>query len=226
MLHTKITLTSVLWDSSSEILIVQMFLFYFSLSPFLFSRNSENKISPLSLPSWQLYRARIRDESLWRERSSWLTIETMDREEAIWNRWMLVERFGERFGKNFSALLPSAGANFRPFGHPDSKFVLSRVLSRYVFLPKDDVPGPTDCRKGPLSGKQGWSGVKTVRMEKSVKRPCEKRGVLGVRNRIFTGVAPGRWRARAKSERVERNQREVEHTTREYTGRNDRRNFT
>lgn len=64
---------------------------------------------------------------------------------------MLVE-VRRKIRENFSALLPSVGANFRPFGHPDSKFVLSRVLSRHVFLSKDDVPGPTDCRKGPLSG--------------------------------------------------------------------------
>lgn len=202
-----------------------MFLFYFSLSPFLFWRNSENKISPLSLPSWQLYRKNSRWVSLKRDRG-WLTIEDgqggshlkqMDAGREI--RRKIREKFFRPFALRRREL-PSLRAPWFEV------CPLARVLSRYVFLPKDDVPGPTDCRKGPLSGSRGWSGVKTVRMEKSVKRPCEKRGVLGVRNRIFTGVAPGRWRARAKSERVERNQREVEHTTREYTGRNDRRNFT
>lgn len=112
-------------------------------------------------------------------------------------------------------LLEESGRFFRPFalrwrelpslrGHPDSKFVLSpRVLSRYVFPPKDDVPGPTDCRKGPLSGGgRGKGRVKTERMEKSVKRPREKRGVLGVRNRILAGVASGRrWREPGRNQK-------------------------
>lgn len=163
--------------------------------------------------------------SLFEERSSWLTIEDgqggshlkqMDAGREI--RRKIREKFFRPFALRRREL-PSLRAPWFEV------CPLARPLS--LRIPTEGWRSGSDgLQKGAAKWKQGWSGVKTVRMEKSVKRPCEKRGVLGVRNRIFTGVAPGRWRARAKSERVERNQREVEHTTREYTGRNDRRNFT
>lgn len=112
-------------------------------------------------------------------------------------------RFDGRFRRFFRPFTLRRPEDFRPFGHPDSKFVFSRVLSLRI---PAERPGSDGLQKE--AGKRARK-IKTEGMVKSVKRLRKNRSVLGVRNRILSGgVASGKWRrcTPAKSERAEQNQ--------------------
>ncbi|EZA47500.1 hypothetical protein X777_15627, partial [Ooceraea biroi] len=113
-----------------------------------------------------------------------------------------------RIREYFSALLLCIGPKTSVPSGTVIRSLSFRASSRYVFLPKDDVLDPPDCRKGLVSG-----------MEKSVKRLRENRGVLGVRNRIRTARRVGKMAKKLQDQEKEKDQAGVAAVARGSGGR-------
>lgn len=146
---------------------------------------------------------------------------------------MDADRFGRRFRNIFPPFCSSSAQRLPSLQAPWFEVCLfARPLVTYSHR-RIKVLDPTDCRKRLVSGNRARR-IKTERMIKSVKRLRKNQSVLGVRNRILSGVASQRVAShRENGEGIPGQNQKGQHkikgewddVSHRYTERNNRRDF-